>query len=389
MRTGYWPSPKLKNLDKQLTEARKAALELKSLDLIADLHRRFPDDFMAIDNLHADREFIFVCARAGFADALATIPANHPILSIPWHAYGGNESLQTLMNLAVESGSLECVKLLHELGAPVNDDVLESPLHCAIGDVPKIKIARVSDDGCDDRYYEESQLHIRAVKLLAAFGADVDARYKYGRTAAHDEASRGHEDCVQVLRRYGADVNSSDRHGMKPVNGTENRYASMILRDVFGASDKKRTPLADPPVYTAIESNDCELLMSLVESGGSLRAPNYMSKPLLHAALAKGNAQAAVILLTAGADPNEPCCDKYTALHWLAHGHVTGTEATELLARMLERGVDVNARGPDGATALHYAAESGTNELLLSLLRTEGNKLDVVDRIGWTWADQA
>ncbi|KAJ3115116.1 hypothetical protein HDU96_001175 [Phlyctochytrium bullatum] len=101
---------------------------------------------------------------------------------------------------------------------------------------------------------------MQGVKLRIAFGADIDARDDFGRTF-HDEAVKGYPEDVQVL------------------------VPGRTLLEAHGASVKKHTPLAVPPLYTAIERNDCELLSSLIEAGASLRAPNYMSEPPLHYAL--------------------------------------------------------------------------------------------------------
>ncbi|KAJ3093252.1 hypothetical protein HDU96_002453, partial [Phlyctochytrium bullatum] len=416
---GFWPSPKFDDFHEQLTEALHTAVDLRSVDLLTDVRQSFPEHFA--DDLKADpyRTILFECARVGFADALALITYNHPILFEREHS----ESDRKLMNLAIESGSLESVKVLHELGAPVNDDVLESPLQYAInrGCSPEI-IEFLLGHGADTEarfdfnmrtallsaaWNQQAKGHAQVVKLLILFGADIEARDDQGCTALMHEVSHGHPECVRMLLSEGADINATDWEGKTALGhssailGGLYQEAAKVL-ETHGASVTKAAPLTIPPLYAAIESNDCELIESLIDAGESLCAPNFMSKPPLHFALEKANAEAAVILLAAGADPNARCWEKYTALHWLARctcgeeeeaeedaERLLAEDSLRLFGLMLERRVDVNATCKENATALHYAAASGAKELLLQLLRTEGIDLHVLDSTGGTWAHMA
>ncbi|KAJ3090508.1 hypothetical protein HDU96_003395, partial [Phlyctochytrium bullatum] len=401
---GLWPSPLFGDVDPQLIQALKAAVNLRSVDLLSDLREAFPEHLADVsDTLY--RTFIFESASMGFADALALIPANHPILFERELSEIDLESLETLMDLAVRSGSLESVKILHELGSAVNEDFLPSPLHKAIntwGDPfnPEI-IQFLLEHGADTeaRYGGLTALlfvasdwrledHMEAIELLIASGADVGARDEKGWSALHHEAKRGKPECVQLLLDAGADVNAPNWRGQTPRHASIRNYAGTtnVLRS-HGASVKETAPLVVPPLYAAIESNDCELLKSLIGAGESLCAPNFMSKPPLHFALE--HAQAAAILLAAGADPNARCWGKLNALLWLARSGVEAEDAEKLLAVMLERGVDINARDLRGATALHYALRSGSMELFLLLLRTEGVDLSAEDEEENTWAHAA
>ncbi|KAJ3112494.1 hypothetical protein HDU96_004511, partial [Phlyctochytrium bullatum] len=233
---GYWPSPKF---DEYLNG-------LEFADNTAQLARPY-------------RRFIFESALVGFTEGLALIPANHPILSEREHY----EGYQKLMSLAARSNSLESVKLLHELGAPINEDVLESPLHCAItarghfGNRPNVEMMQfLLDHGADTeaRYRSDKDAptctallttsknwiangHVEALKLVVAFGADVEARDEKGCTALMYEVSYGHVECVQALLDAGADINATDWEGKTALGhncasyGDRHREVVKMLKD--------------------------------------------------------------------------------------------------------------------------------------------------------------
>ncbi|KAJ3112487.1 hypothetical protein HDU96_004504 [Phlyctochytrium bullatum] len=281
-----WPSSEGYLLEEDLHvhvhRALQAAFDLRSLDLVADLRRCFPEELEDVGT-YPLRDFIYECARVGFVDALALIPTNNPILSkIDYHDCDWDArrlERKTIMSLAAECGSLESVKLLHSLGAPVNcsDNTAKSPLYSALH--PKsnrnFEIVRfLLEHGADTeaRRKEDAALliavsesyvlnHAQCLKLLLAFGANVEARDGIGWTALHREVSLGHPECVQMLLDAGADVNVSDSSwlpGKTPLDVCCDDATKRIL-ETHKASVKPRTPLPLPPVHTAVECNSSGL----------------------------------------------------------------------------------------------------------------------------------
>ncbi|KAJ3100510.1 hypothetical protein HDU96_010304, partial [Phlyctochytrium bullatum] len=403
VRKRLWPNQQQQQEDafkNLLVEAATTAAHLRSLDLLAELRERFPLEMAADFNSTPYRAFIFGCARVGFKEGLALIPANHPILS----EQESDGSSFKLLDLAVASGNLECVKLLHEQGALVNGDILKLPFAkyhddtCEINsDVLQFLLEHgaetetcINHRGLTPLDCVAEKGHVQVLNILLAHGASCEAYDRRGCTALYLAASNGHSECIHALLNAGANVNARAFDGKTPLmaaNDGGHLDAARILRE-HGGFVYTTAPSALPPVYAAVNTNDTELLRSLVEDGADLSAPDYMSQPPLHYALGRGNTEAATILLEAGADPNLRCWGKRTALHYLPE-NCEGSEATELLARMLESGVDLNAKDLDGLTALHLSARFGSYDLMLQLLQTEGIDTTVIAYDGNSWGDIA
>ncbi len=83
-------------------------------------------------------------------------------------------------------------------------------------------------------------------------------------------------------------------------------------------------------------------------------------------------------LLTDGADPNARQPDGATALHWAAY-----RDNAELVATLLDSGADVDAVNRLGASALYIAAKSGNGDLIEQLLKA-GARPDVALELGET-----
>ena len=97
---------------------------------------------------------------------------------------------------AAQLGCLEMVKLLMDVGVPVNIPDMGgwTALHAA------------SDSGHDD-----------VVDLLLANGADPNIQTDSGSTPLHAAAARGHQSTLTLLIRHNADVNLKNVNGAAPI----------------------------------------------------------------------------------------------------------------------------------------------------------------------------
>lgn len=127
------------------------------------------------------------------------------------------------------------------------------------------------------------------------------------------------------------------------------------------------TPPPEAPVADAAERDDAPRVRRLLEGGADVNAPQGDGMTALHWAAYNGNADIAVLVLEAGADPMAVTrIGAYTPLHLAAQA---GSEA--VVTALLAAGADPNARTVDvgGATPLHLAARAGDPGTVLALLQ--------------------
>ncbi|KAJ3100964.1 hypothetical protein HDU96_010179, partial [Phlyctochytrium bullatum] len=345
---GSWPS-------QQQLELWGFMILLTDL-LLEDLRQRFPDIIKADLNTYPYRSFIYASARAGFEEGLELIPNNHRIVREP----ESRIFTWKLLELAIQSRNPESADLLLvRRGAPVNEDVSISPLHCMVDN--RLKHADFNE-----------KVPLNALDYLIEYDADIEALNPDGHTVLHIAAEYGRTDWVQTLLNAGADIDAADWDGFTPLGlaAKRNRTEVMKILRKHGARVRKTEPLTLPRLYEAIELNDCHLLRFALSVGDDIDGPRGL---------------AANALLEAGAKPNTLCWRKRTALHAWAEGLASGIEAEALLGLLLEHEIDLNAQDQKGMTELHVAASVASPEKILMLLRTEDIELGVMDENGDTW----
>jgi uncharacterized protein len=249
-------------------------------------------------------------------------------------------------------------------------------------------------------------------------------------------ARQGCVDCARVLVKAGADINATNPNGFSPIllaiiNSHYDFAASLLDQgaDVNIADEVGRTPLyAAVDMHTLPDSNlpwpselnnkltSLDLIQTLLAHGANVNAQlkkqqPYRSKvdrgadtmlgtgatPLLRAAKA-GDTEVVKLLLAKGADPKLSTKFGMTPVMAAAglgtkEEDTTGRKKTEAEAiaaieLCLAAGADVNAVDNQGDTALHGAAQKGSDQVV-QYLADHGAKLDVKDKKGRTPLDAA
>jgi ankyrin repeat protein len=153
--------------------------------------------------------------------------------------------------------------------------------------------------------------------------------------------------------------------------GTELAISTSSIDDV---DDQGRTPL-----FWAVSRGDNESVELLLKYGANTDIESS-NGTALHAAARSGNVVNLELLLSHGAGGVNTCDSKGLTLLCLAASFNDGNSCVQSL---LSHGVDVNAKGRYGVTALLYAAQ---NDMLdnVKVLLENGANLDIIEDEGWT-----
>ena len=327
---------------------------------------------------------------------------------------------QTALMVAVRENHPELVKLLIARGASVNarTRVGRAPnwvlpnsqagfghgIGIVRGGSPDRGRRAPTPGGMTPLLYASRDGRMDATRMLLDAGADINLRDANEITPLIAAITNNHPDVARYLIERGADIKAVDWYGRTPLwaavetrnmdkdNGTfENsidRAPFLALIETLlqrGADPNARTKEV-PPVRNDFLRVTASL--SWVDFTGQT--------PFITAALA-GDVPIMKLLLKHGADPNIPTFAGTTALmaaagvNWVFdqtydEGQPALLEAVKLC---VELGLDVNAVNSMGLTAVHGAANRGSDEILKYLV-AQGAKLDVKDKEGrtpMTWAE--
>lgn len=386
------------------------AIELGDLDMVrlliaAGADATVPDA--------ADEPLLFAAVRSGIPGIVSALLAAGAPVDATDKAFE-----QTALMVAAREAEEQSLALLLEAGADVNR---QTPA----GAVPRPRLpaenAGSKGDGIVRGGWPEHGMRAPvpgaktpllyaaregatgATRMLIEAGADLEQADANGTTPLLAAVINDRMDTARVLVEAGADVNAVDWYGQTPL------WAAVDVRnlDVDG-------PTRDNGVDRA---SVLELIELLIERGadvnartreypperrwittlGSLAWVDFTGQtPFLRAALA-GDVTVMRLLLAHGADPN---IDTFTGtsplmaaagVNWVFNQ--TWDEGPEALLEAVklcfELGNDVNQVNHMGVSAVHGAANRGSDEII-RFLHAQGARLDVPDNEGrtpLTWAE--
>lgn len=288
---------------------------------------------------------------------------------------------KTLLHHAAKEGSPEQIVTLlgYGLELEAKDRFKETPLHCAArGDRPK------------------------NLETLIKAGSDIDPLNEDGRTPLHRAVLRAQVDNVQILINSGADINRPEKNRkgrralhMAAESGTESMF--QCLKDLISAGAAINTKpqawsgeLDLTPLQRASRGGYSDALRALLTAGADIDSvDSYYRGTALHWAAWGRHTEAISILIDAGSNPTFPARKDATPLHWLAsirnwkclEGELLGSWASRTsipyhrdpfifraknvctaIHRLLQAGADIDARTEEGATPLHWAAQTDLYE---------------------------
>jgi ankyrin repeat protein len=361
----------------------------------------------------------------------------------------GDESpLKTPLFAAAAGGRVNTARLLLDRGADpkVNDPRYGTALHRAAEEgeteVAALLLARGADpnartkDGATPLHlaaYQHGWPHWKMVGLwdnvpvrtgpvdaapvvsvLAAHGADVNARDEKGWTPLHWAAYGGHRTVTKALLQAGADPSLRVR-GAWVIRTAWSRAemgapGQTVLHFAAGSGDLElvKTILArgvapdvkdgarETPLGAASGAGQVKVVALLLSHGASAKAADRDGVTPLHLAAHGGSAAALRLLLAAGANPKAKTTRRRdfprteerlygldapageTPLHLAA-----GRETPDLAEELVRRGADVNAIDGSMSTPLHLAVNQNRPRVA-ELLLAHGARPNARDRNGWT-----
>jgi uncharacterized protein len=203
---------------------------------------------------------------------------------------------------------------------------------------------------------------------------------------------------AKFLLERGADPNVTD------VKGRAALYAAIDMRNQDWSAlpmRKEQDPLASRELITAILAHGANVNAKLTHNLPGRSGMDYGdaaldegTTPFMRAARS-GDAATMQVLLDAGADPKLLTKDGNNALLFAAgigyrDKQTQGTEsqALDALKLCIDRGLDLSQTNAKGETALHGAANRGS-DVLVKFLVEHGAKLDAKSKAGFTPLDIA
>ncbi|MDR1134058.1 MAG: ankyrin repeat domain-containing protein [Synergistaceae bacterium] len=197
----------------------------------------------------------------------------------------------------------------------------------------------------------ETQAVSDDISILEKYGPDINAKNEDGLTPLLQAIKAHRREELPVLIEAGADVNAKDNRGKNALQYVLDGSGHQITRE-------------------QVEERVYKPLSLLLAAGADVHArDNRGATALLDAARAHW-AVTINLLLDAGADKDINIQNTYDGDTALIRASFQNTN--DVVAELLKRGADVNARNNDGMTALMAAVFNQKNELTIDLLLKAG-----------------
>ena len=195
------------------------------------------------------------------------------------------------------------------------------------------------------------------VELLLRYGANPNKVSRYGSISLHYVARSGHVNIVDLLLKYGVDVNHGDNSMLTPLImlcGYREDHPTCVQRLIDGGANINAQEFQGATALIfASQGGLLSTLQLLLENGGAPDLPTFEGVTPLIEALQANSHGAISILIAHGANLTYHTPSGHSLLHSAAE--FADEASLVILTSIHIRGIDVNHRSKDGATAWDLA----------------------------------
>lgn len=205
-----------------------------------------------------------------------------------------------------------------------------------------------------------------AVRKMLDLGAEVNQKTSKGKTALMLAAAGGFTDTVKLLVDRGADVNIRDNYDTTAIiaAATAGHPEAAAALVAYGADPMFKDTSGGSALSNATFFGHTETVLAILEQIPELPADSGDELLLLAAGL--GHKDIAVALIDKGINVNARGLKERTPLMAAA-----AFNKKELVSLLLDKGADVTASDEDGITALQVAENKGNQEIVVLLRKAE------------------
>ena len=321
----------------------------------------------------------------------------------------------TPIHEAVRNGMIDCTELLLKAGADPDpkDASGNTPLHLVMPLATRSAIfAKLLAAGADPNQkdnYGETPLHIAArlgmsddiIEALISSGGDTNERNKRGVTPLSLAIERKQLAQANLFVRLGADIHAEDIDGNTALSKAISSGIEMIQSVILPSNVQTRDSQGRTPLHIAVMGKaDPEVLNYLISIKADVNARDKNGDSPIHIAVRNNDRASGEILLAYGADVFTPNVSGESALKdaltrmggrqdWVLNSNVIKSadgagntplhlaaewQLTQVVAFIVEKGGDINARNANGETPLFNAVKADSGETIRAMISGSAEK---------------